>query len=288
MTQIGCAVDAWRLSRRSFPEHAWRSDRRMRRVTAGGHVFRILDHAGDGRPILFAADAPVVLEHYAPVIDRLARGRRAIALELPGFGFSTPSRDYRFTLAEQVAALAALIDELELQRVTLAFTCVNAMAALAFAHHHPARVEKLVLAQMPSAEEMSRWASHIDVKLLGRGLFVTPLLGQALMWAAPSQVAERWFRFAVPGRGFADASRAVYHQGGAFCLAALMQSLRGISAGEIGIPGVPTTIVWGDADRTHRKTDKESSRLWNAEVVHFPDATHCPDLEQPDAFAALL
>ncbi len=56
----------------------------MRRVAAGGHTMRVLEADGVGPALVFAADAPVVLEHYAPVLDLLRRDRLAFAIKLPG------------------------------------------------------------------------------------------------------------------------------------------------------------------------------------------------------------
>lgn len=266
----------------------------MARVAAGGHVFRVLDTGRAGTPILFAADAPVVLEHYAPVLDQLAGGRRGVALELPGFGFSTPARGYRFRLREQVDALAALLDAMSIERATLAFTCVNALVALALAVRAPTRVERLVLAQIPSVGELTKWASRIDVKILGHGALRTPVLGQLVMAGAPSAIAERWFHAALspaaPAASYASLSRRAYRNGGAFCLAALNQALGDLRPEDVGTSPVPTTVVWGDADRTHRRTDKASSRVWHPalECIRWGDAGHCPELERPAAFAALL
>jgi pimeloyl-ACP methyl ester carboxylesterase len=289
---IGCAVDTWRFSGRRYSDSAWRTDRRMRRLEVGGHVLRILDGGGPSPAVLFAADAPVVLEHYLPLIDRLSR--RAIAIEMPGFGFSTPARGYRFGLDEQVAVLASLMDALALDRATLAFTCINAVTAVAFAARHPARVERLVLAQAPSVDEMVRWARRIDLRVLGRGLLATPIAGQAVMWAAPAAIAGRWFAAALApdadAAAFTATSRRVYDQGGAFCLAALNQAMGGVRAADVGVATVPTTIVWGEDDRTHLRTDKPRSvdLAPGAELVRWPGVGHCPDLERPARFAALL
>lgn len=291
---IGCAVDSWWLNKRVHSPQAWRTDPRMSLVSAAGHTFRILDNGASGPAVLFAADAPVVLEHYAPHLDTLAGGRRAIAIEMPGFGFSTPAMSYRFTLDEQAGALLALLDALHLDRVTLAFTCINALVALAFAHRHPDRVDRLMLSQIPSAEEFAKWSTRIDMRVLGVSVLRIPVVGQAVMLGAASSVADRWFSAALSqksdSRAFAMVSREVYQSGGAFCLAALTQALRGVRSEDVGMPSVPTTILWGDADRTHRKTDKASSNRWHsaAQVVHWDSAGHCPDLEEPEEFARLL
>jgi len=78
----------------------------MQRLSVLGHRIRILDSGEKcGTPVLFAADAPVVLEHYLQPLSTLSRRRRAIAIELPGFGFSVPAKTYRFTLEEQVKVI---------------------------------------------------------------------------------------------------------------------------------------------------------------------------------------
>jgi len=114
----GCAWDARRCARRRPPEARWRSDPRMRMVDVGGSVLRVLDigDAGGQAPIVLAADAPVVLEHLIPLAEALQGRRRVVALEMPGFGFSRPHRDYRFTLPEQVGVLLGLLDALGVGR----------------------------------------------------------------------------------------------------------------------------------------------------------------------------
>lgn len=266
----------------------------MRRVAAAGHVFRVLDSGGSGVPVLFAADAPVVLEHYAARLGVLAARRRVVAVELPGFGFSTPGRAYRFALSEQVEALRALLDAMLIDRAQLAFSCINGFVALALAGRYPERVERLVLQQVPSAQEMVRWANRIDKRVLGRGVFATPLLGQVVAWALPHVVAERWFALALSPRAPRDeltaAARRVYANGGAFCLGAIAQVTAHLDRESFPAITVPTTIVWGEADRTHRKTHKDASRAWHpdAQIHYWPDVGHCPDLESPERFAALL
>ena len=57
-------------------------------------------------------------------------------------------------------------------------------------------------------------------------------------------------------------------------------------------PGVvaPTVMLWGERDRSHRKTDPESllSLVPQARIVRLPSAGHCPHLEDQDALLAAL
>jgi pimeloyl-ACP methyl ester carboxylesterase len=268
----------------------------MRMVEAGGSTLRVLDagDAGHHAPILLAADAPVVLEHLVPLVEALAPWRRVVALEMPGFGFSRPGREYRFTMPEQVDVLLGLLDVLDVGRAHLAFTCVNAFVAAALAKRAPERVERLTLGQMPSVEEFRRWAARIDLKVAGVPLLATPGVGQALMAMAPSFIAGKWFRGVLGPKADADAftreARKVYDAGGTYCLAALNQSMRAMTAADVGPLTVPTTFVWGAADRSHRSTRRDSCReiAPHADVRILDGLGHCFDLEDPARVASLL
>lgn len=292
----GCAWDARRCARRRVPEASWRSDPRMRVVDVQGNVLRVLDvgDAGDHAPIMLAADAPVVLEHLIPLVEALQHRRRVVALEMPGFGFSRPHREYRFTLPEHVRVLLGLMDTLGVGRAHLAFTCVNALAAAALAKHAPQRVERLTLGQLPSVDEYRRWAARIDFKVAGLSVLGTPGIGQALMATAPSFVAGKWFR-GVSGRGadsesYTRVAQRVYQAGGTYCLAALNQSLMDVTASDVGPLAVPTTFFWGAADRSHRKTKRDSCReiAPHADLRSFEDLGHCCEVEDPERVASLL
>lgn len=109
--------------------------------------------------------------------------------------------------------VGALMDALSLDRATLAFSCVNAFTAVAFAARFPTRVDRLVLSQVPAVEELAAWARRIDLRVAGRSVLGTPLAGQAVMWLAPTMIAGRWFEAALaPGAdvaGFTATSRQV-------------------------------------------------------------------------------
>lgn len=268
----------------------------MRMLAVGGHALRVID-VGQSRgeaPIVLAADAPVVLEHLVPLVDALRTQRRVVALEMPGFGFSRPTPRYRFTLREQIDVLLAALDALDIARAHLAFTCINAVLAAALAKRAPERVARLTLGQLPSFDEYLRWAARIDLKIAGIPLFATPGVGQAVMAAAPSFVAGKWFHGVSGPTADADAltrvARKVYEDGGTFCLAALNQSMRDVTAAELGPLDVETTFLWGAADRSHRKTARESCReIAPHAAVHTLDGLgHCFDVEDPARVAPLL
>jgi len=86
------------------------------------------------------------LAHYTyAVTDRLAGRWRMVAVDRPGNGHSTRDPDTPADLKTQADALAALIDELELERPLIVGHSLGGALALALALHHPQRVGGLAL-----------------------------------------------------------------------------------------------------------------------------------------------
>jgi len=111
---------------------------------------------------------------------------------------------------------------------------------------------------------------------------------------APSFIAGKWFRGVSGPDADADAftrtARRVYDAGGTYCLAALNQSMSEMTSSDVGPPTVPTTFVWGAADRSHRSTRRDTCReiAPHADVRILADLGHCFDLEDPARVASLL
>jgi hypothetical protein len=62
-------------------------------------VIRVRVAGGGARTIMLTPDAPVMLEHYGPLIELLAPHARVVCFEFPGCGFSYPRFGFAFTLA---------------------------------------------------------------------------------------------------------------------------------------------------------------------------------------------
>src|ERR1700754_1982924 len=75
-------------------------------------ALRIRDSGGHLPSIIFACDAPNVLEHYDSIFDLLSPSHRLICVEMPGFGFSYPSPTFDFSLRQYVDVTVHLIERL--------------------------------------------------------------------------------------------------------------------------------------------------------------------------------
>ena len=289
-------IDSWRLNsrrRHEALERAIGSRPGMRALELPTAVLRIRVAGHGAQTVVYVPDPPNTIEHCDRLLERLSAVARVVCIELPGFGFSLPARNFRFTVREQTATLRAALEALGWAPYTLAFPCVSAYAALLLASDHPALVRRVVLMQAPAWDEELRWARRVD----RHRLISTPVLGQLVTALLPRRVARAWYRAALPReapaetvRNFLDPALDALGHGGSFCLASAFQATFGADRPALGRVTQPTTVVWGTADRSHRRTAKESIREYapHAEYHEWPACGHFPELEEPDRFAALV
>ncbi|MBM4335089.1 MAG: hypothetical protein FJ108_04140 [Deltaproteobacteria bacterium] len=115
-------------------------------LKAGGTRFGIREHGspGDPTPVLFLPDIGTSARVFAPILARAeALGRRAIGVDLPGFGRSR--REVRTLEPSHVAVqIAELLTSLRITRVDLVAAGFAALVADALATRSPALVRHVV------------------------------------------------------------------------------------------------------------------------------------------------
>jgi pimeloyl-ACP methyl ester carboxylesterase len=82
---------------------------------------RWLDLPGTGTPLVFVHGIGCASSYEYPrvVADKNFAGRRAILIDLPGFGYSEKPKDYRYSITEQAQVVAELISHLKLEKFFL-------------------------------------------------------------------------------------------------------------------------------------------------------------------------
>jgi pimeloyl-ACP methyl ester carboxylesterase len=101
---------------------------------------------GDAPPLLLVHGLAAQLDHYTyGVTDRLAGRYRMIAVDRAGSGFSTRAPGTPADLDTQSDMLAALIDQLQLERPLVVGHSLGGALALALALRHPDRISGLAL-----------------------------------------------------------------------------------------------------------------------------------------------
>ena len=258
----------------------------MRYEEIEGATLRLRAAGRGAHTIVFATDPPNVIEHYDRLFELLTPHLRIVCFELPGFGLSFPKGRFDPSPAAGVGLLARLLDRLGTGPCVLAIPCAAGLISLALARDRPDLVSKLVLIQTASWPEEIAWSRRID----SRNLLGTPILGQLLMALGKRKVARGWYAAAAPDRETAGRFDAVaqerFDHGAGYCLASAFQALRRAPVPDFGVLRQEALVLWGLADRTHRRTDRRSplAFLPGARIVELEGAGHFPELERPEWF----
>lgn len=291
---IGPAIDAmaYRLvaAGRARAASTWPADQHLLATAAGPLCVR--DSGGTLPPLVIAVASPCVIAHYDALYDELRRDFRVIVFDMPGFGFSVPRARDRHRLADGGATVGALLDSLDLHDVTLACASINGLYAIAASQAQRRRLARLVLMQTPDCRNMKAWFARVTQRIMR-----TPVAGQYVNFISRRRFPPVWFRIAVADRtrhaAFTDPAREALEAGGCYCFASFVQGMDETRADDplLRAPAdLPITVVWGTRDRTHQRTDAASvqNHCRQAEIIRFDAVGHYPDLEAPEAFAALL
>ena len=249
----------------------------MERIDIGGIAVET-EIAGTGPPLLFLHGGDYVAQN-RPFLDRLARRFRVVAPRHPGFG-NTP-RPVWFRSVHDIAYLYLdLLDRLDLKDTVLVGSSFGGWVALEMAVRSEARLGRLVL------------IDSLGVKFGGReerdiaDIYVLP----------PEEVLRR--TFAEPARVVPDYSKlddgetlAIARDREATSLycwkpymhdPALVHWLRRITR--------PALVLWGERDGIVAPAygERLAAALPNARFERIAQAAHYPQIEQPEAVAALI
>jgi len=286
----GFSVDTIRLQTRKlwkgFPNN-WASDVEMIDTDYG--KIRVKDTKTNKPVIVSVPDGPNVIEHHEELIVKLAENYRVICFELPGFGFSYPSFSYDYSFDMTAKIIINVIDVLKVKRASLSFSCANGFYGITVAKMIPERIEHLFLAQTPAMHQMKNWTKVNVPKPLR-----IPGFGQIANSLLEKKLAYKWYHYALPK----NVDRSVYQQkavdtiksGGCFCLSSLVQGLTKEMKNPLSGIEIPTTLVWGNKDYSHRFTDFNTIKehVSNSNIVEFDNCGHFPELENPTKYVSLI
>lgn len=247
--------------------------------------------AGDGpQTLVFCADPPVVLELYDELIAELAHDFRVVVFEMPAFGYSLPRLSLRMELQHATAVIGEFLQRLGFGPCFLAFPCVPAYSALWLAGQRPELVKALVLMQAPDWQQELRWKQKRDP----RGVLMRPYVGQLLLRLLRRRRAGDWYRLALGKQEllprFTAETQQAFDHGACFCLASGYQHYLIEAEPAFARISQPALVVWGEIDRSHQGSDRESIRRYlpQARIVRIAEAGHFPELEAPQRFATEL
>lgn len=251
---------------------------------------RVFDTRGNLPIIINVPDAPNVIEHQFPLIKELSKYFRVICFEYPGVGFSYPNKKYDYSFLNGSNLLLQVIDFFTKGKVCLLFSCSNGYYAIQAAIKSPERFQHIFLSQTPSIDAIIKWTEKSIPNLLKK-----PFIGQVVNSMYANRLTGIWYKYALPQHHssigeYTKTAKDSLAKGGCFCLSSLVQGLNKDRKSDLNLIGVPTTLVWGSMDFTHRKTNKNSIKkhIKNCEIIEFEHCGHFPELENTKDYVQLI
>ena len=235
---------------------------------------------------------PWVLLHSFPIDRRMwsaqcsalaARGHRAIAADLPGFGDAPRMTREPPTLDGYVDAVLATLDALALDRVTLVGLSLGGYVALRLAARAPDRLRALVLADTRAAPDSpeTRAGRVLNLGLVrarGPGALIDKMLPHLLAAEAPAALRATLRGWAVEQsvEGVTDALLAMRDRADATATLATI--------------GCPTLLVVGSRDTITPPAEHTAmaAAIAGARREVIEGAGHLSNLERPAEFTEAL
>ncbi|WP_353233735.1 alpha/beta hydrolase [Diaphorobacter ruginosibacter] len=238
---------------------------------------------GHGHAVVMVHDADGGHLSFAPAVESLAsQGYRAIAVDLPGYGYTPPVEPYNLRALAQ--SCLALIDALQVGQVTLVGHGMGAMVALEASMRDVRLIKRLVLcAGGPPLDDASVKA-WVEPRLaaLDEGLSMVQIADRVVPMQTGQQAIPEGMRLIRHAMG--EVHPLIYRH----ALQALPAFQRNASA--LARIHVPTLLIGGgqDACMPPEALQAMAHVLPDAHSVTLPGVGHWPQLEAPEDFDGLI
>jgi pimeloyl-ACP methyl ester carboxylesterase len=268
------------------------------RLSLAGYETRVLELEGDGAPIVMFHGYADSADTWRQSLALLARqGRRAIAVDLPGFGTADPLLEEPI-LPQLDEFAAAALDYAADRRDTTVVAVGNSLGGCVCLRLAERRGERLegVVAVAPAGLEMSRLLYLVERDPVLQSLLALPAPVPALVLRAAIARLYKRLAFASPGAlGPGVVSAFTWHHRHRASVAGYLATAHRLIP-ELREPfdldriGARVLLVWGDRDRLvfHRGAERILDRVPGARLELLEGVGHCPQVEAPQRFTQLL
>jgi len=236
--------------------------------------------AGEGEPLLLIhggiGDA---CTHWGKVAPLLSPPFRVFAPALPGYEGSDPLP--RPSWPSLVDWVAAVLDALSVDRAVVCGNSFGGATARAFTSRYPGRVSRLFLVNGGLVPPIPPWVA----RMVGSALW-KPLRG--LMGAAVYSRSGLGKMIAKTDLLTDDFIKHAREQAKPFTT--LMMSVGANGAPDFPATDVPTTLLWGAADKTlpEAKARELAAAFRRVDVILLEGAGHMPQVEAAEDFARVF
>jgi pimeloyl-ACP methyl ester carboxylesterase len=273
--------------------------------TSRGSVFVQMRGPEAGQPVLLMPGTAAWGGFWGDVMEELGRnGYRAIAVDLPPFGFSEHRAAADYGRVEQAERLRGLIDGLQLKAPIVVGHSFGAGSVVELAARHGAQMKAMIVVcgalDLPAGEgRHDKPGGFVEGLLHNQPVMRTitsaavtnplalrPLLATMLhrKEAADARQAEILLK-PMQRRGTTEA----YAPWLPFLLLPERSALTAAASGVAGI-NVPTALIWGEKDSvTPLPQGRRLNGLIQGSTLDvLPDVGHIPHIEAPAAFLEVL
>jgi pimeloyl-ACP methyl ester carboxylesterase len=246
---------------------------------------------GQGDPVVLLHGWPTSSYMWRKAIPVLAKTHRVIALDLPGFGQSDKPLDVTYTTGYHAGSLAAFVEALGLERLSLVVHDLGAPVGLLWAVRHLDKVQRLVIMNTlidPDPRHLSFpmrmffWAARIpglrNLLVSPRGIALTMRLGTASR--LPKDVIAA---YQAPFRT-RKARRVLLKT-------LLDPDFQEMAEVEDALPtlGMPTAVIYGKQDAFFAAEMRRiGETIPHAEVTALRDCNHFLIEDQPEQVSETL
>ncbi|MEM6347450.1 MAG: alpha/beta hydrolase [Bacteroidota bacterium] len=251
--------------------------------------FLDIDHAlvhyrdeGQGPPILLLHGTFASLHTFDGWVAELKSSYRLIRLDLPGFGLSEVTEDHVYSMERYIAVIKTLLDELGIERLSIAGSSLGGWLAWEFALDFPDLVERLILIDAAGVEIHRHIPLPVRLARLPFAkkfapLFINrPTIKHFIreVYADPSkirpEVIDRYYEL------FA-------REGNPEAFLAIVNSKFVDRAHELPKIQAPTMIIWGEQDNWLPISNAYHflNVLPQAKLIIYEDLGHIPMEEAP-------
>ena len=253
----------------------------MQTIQVHGGVIEFAEH-GEGRPLVLLHSLLTDSSAFDYVAPDLARKRRVIAPNLPGFGHSSPAGGDVEHVADR---LAAFFDALELSAgIDVLGNGYGGFVAGMLAIRHGARFDRLVLANTGAGFSDAGKGAFYTIATRVREQGMSGVVDIAISRLFPDDYIEA-------NRSIVEERRRVLLRNDPQRFAQACLSLATLDMRE-AIRGVknPTLVLVGSADTATPvgMSQELASLIPGAQYLELPACAHAPMIQAPAAFLAAI
>lgn len=246
----------------------------------GGRVFAY-ELFGGGKPLVLLHAFPFDGQMWTATAQALAGRCRVIVPDMRGFGESDLG-DSDPSIADMADDVAAMLDGLGIARVAVGGLSMGGYVALAFALRHPARLERLILAD-------TRAAADSDIARAGRADALALVEKQGVAALVERQLG------ALLSPAASEAVREQVRILGKQTPAGVCAGIRALRdrpdrQSELASIRCPTLVIVGKEDKISPPAEMSAvaSAISGARLVEIAGAGHLSNLENPNDFVSAI